>query len=388
MAVETAQRRVSVAVEPNGHSSRVRLHEEIRPPTLDPPTPAAVRSARRALAILAVGMILIQLISAPIGHRLNSVVWSGTDAYSVWQHYASNPVPEVLVIGASTARTDIDEAKVTAELSTAAGRPVTFEKVGFGGQTPLFLDALMYRIMKRSPQPKLIAVVTVGPELNAACTDCLLSVNSGLWDITDLTDAGFVRMALSVSPNPAWLLAGWAFPVLAYYPSLIAMQCLVFDAGRAGATAVLDRVPQQLQNPTVCEETVPYKQAHRAAMTSSDYERTIENYGKYMRDYQISPEARSSLTDIVRRARGGGTNIVFVETPRHPEIGSRFPGAIAASQQQLLSLASSLKTGVLDLSDSVPDDPSFWVDGVHLSRAGANYFGPQLARALAPNLGD
>jgi hypothetical protein len=386
MAIETEPRRETVTVEPNGHRTSVRLHEEILPPTLGPSTPASLRRARRALAILGVGVILVQLISAPIGHRLNSVARSGTDVYSEWQKYASNPVPDVLVIGASPARTDIDEAGLSAELSTASGRPVTVEKLGFAGDGPLFLDALMYRIMKRQPHPKLIVVALVGPDLNDGCTACLASVTGGLWDISDLTDPDFVRLALHLDPNPTRLVTGWVFPAFAYYPSVVALHCLAVDYGRAGAIAVLGRVPVQLQKPTICEVTAAYKWARQTAMTESDYQGSIDQYRGFMLDYRVSPETVSSVTDMVTRARADGTNVVFLETPLHSGVRSLFPGAIQTYQHELHILASSLNTGVVDLSDSVPDDPTLWVDVVHLDRAGAHYFAPQLAHQLFPYL--
>ena len=384
MAIETEVQREAVEVELVVARPKVRLHEEILPPQLDSSSPIALRSSRRALVILAVGMILIQLVSAPVGHQLNAVARSGADGYSIWQQYASNPVPDVLVIGASPARTDIDEPQLAAALSSAVGRPITVGKLGFAGQTPLFLNALMYRIMKRTPHPKLIAVVAVGPELNDGCALCVTSVNGGLWDISDLTDPDFTRVELSLSPNPALLLTGWVFPSLAYYPSLIALQCMAFNTGRAASKALVGRVPVQLQNPTVCEGTVPYKWARQAVMTQTDYQLSVDNYRGFMLDYRVSTQTASSVAEMVTRARSGGTRIVFLQTPLHPGLRSTYPDAIRMSQQGLRDLATSLNVPVLDLSNSVPDDPTLWVDSLHLDRSGADHLTPELAKALMP----
>jgi hypothetical protein len=387
MAVETERRVEPVAVEPTAQRARVRLHEEILPPRLDQATPVLIRNARRALAILAAGMILIQLISAPIGHRLNAIARSGTDPYSIWEHYASNPVPDVLVIGASSARSDVDEAALSAELSTAAGHTVTVGKMGFAGQTPLFLDALMYRVMSRPQHPKLIVVVVVGPELSDGCAVCINSVYRGLWDISDLTDVGFIRKAVGVSPNPAWLATGWVLPSVAYYPSVIAVQCLAYEYGRAGATTFIGTVPRQLQDPTYCEGTIPYKWARQPAMTQVDYESSVQNYRDFMTNYHVSPDAVASVTDIVSSARAAGTNTVFLQIPLHQGIRNFFSGEVQESKLQLMNLASRLNMDVVDFSASVPDDPSLWVDGMHLDKAGADYLSPRLATALAPMLG-
>jgi hypothetical protein len=386
MAVATEERREAVAVEATAYAARTRLHQEILPPPLDPSTPVSIRRARMALAILALGLVLAQFISAPIGQRLNSVVKSGTDPYSLWQNYAANPVPDVLVIGASTARTDVDEPALATELSSVAGHPVTVEKMGFAGQTPRFLDALMYRIMKRQQHPKLIVVAVAGPELNEGCKDCLAAVTGGLWDISDLTDPGFMQLALNIAPDPARLVAGWALPSLAYYHSIIALQCIAVGYGRSAAKAVAGKIPVQLQNPTLCEGLAAYKWGRQPAMTSSDFEGSIANYRGFTVDYHVSSQTASSVADLLSRARSGGTNVVFVQTPLNPGLRDLFPDSVKASQEQLGLLASTLNAGVVNLTQAVPDDATLWVDGLHLDRAGADFLGPELARQLVPYL--
>jgi hypothetical protein len=387
MAIQTERRPEVVEVErPVATRSQPRLHEEILPPELDPTTPIADRNARRALAVLAIGVALLQLVSAPIGHQLNSVARSGTDVYSVWQHYASSPVPDVLVIGASPARTDVDEVVLAAQLSSAVGRPITVGKMGFAGQTPRFLDALMYRVMKRPEHPKLIALVTVGPELNEGCAICIYSTNGGLWDITDFTDPELLRLSLQLSPNPGWLVAGWVVPTFAYYPSLIGLQCIAFDAGRSLSTRLVGRVPIQLQNTTACEATAAYKWGRQAEMMQEDYRGSLINYKGFMAEYRLSPATVASLGSIVNRARSGGSHVVFLETPLHPGLRTYFPDEVRKSQEQLHIVAQDLNADVIDLTNLVPDDPGLWVDGLHLDKAGADYFAPQLAQALAPSL--
>jgi hypothetical protein len=230
-------------------------------------------------------------------------------------------------------------------------------------------------------------VVASGPELNAACAVCVQSTNGGLWDLTDLTDPTFVQMALRQSPDPRWLATGWVFPVVAYYPSLIGVQCLAFDAARSVSTAMSGRVPRQLANPTSCESTAAYKWPRQPAMTKDDFIGSIQQYALFTANYRVSPETEASVSDMAARARAGGTNIVFLEPPLHPVIGRLFPGTVEKSKQAVQTLASGLNMSVVDLSGSVPDDPSLWVDAFHLDRAGADYLTPQLATALAPILG-
>ena len=388
MAVEAEHRRTTATVEPNGHRSRMRLHDEILPPKLSPSSPATIRRAGRALAILALTAIVIQPVSVPVGHWLSSVALSGTDAYSVWQRYAAAPVPDILVMGASTAEADIDEPEVSALLSKAAGHVVTVEKLSFNGQGPLFYNALMYRIMKLPRHPKLVVVTAEPPDLNGGCSACLAPLTTDLWDISDLTDPGFVRLALRVDPDPARLVAGWMLPALAYYPSLVAVQCLTVNYARATALSTLGSVPQQLTKPSICETQPGYllsKQwSRQPATTEINVPLYSENYRSFMSNYQISSNAVSSLEDVIARARAGGVNVVLVDVPLHSEARNLFPGAQHAYDQQMQTMTSSLNVDLVDLSDSVSDDPTLWVDVVHLDRAGAANFAPKLASALAP----
>ncbi len=386
MAVRAEVRPVREAA-PNGHAPRIRLHSEILPPDLGPPTPVALRVSRRALALMLIGIVVVQLISAPIGHRLDAIAHTNTDVYSLWEKYMSHPVPDVLVIGASPARTDVDEPGLSAALTKSMGRPIVVESMGFPGENPLFLDAVTYRIMKRTPHPKLIVLTTVGPDLNQYCFLCTVAVNPGLWDISDLTDPGFVQLALHVSPNPAWLAIGWTLPVFAYYSSVIALQCVAYDRGRALSKALLGRVVRQLQNPTPCESLAAYKWGTQSTMTPGDFTGALDTYKQGMDDYVVSPQILSSLRDIVTRARAGGSNVVFFRPPLHPALLAAYAPQVQTSKASVDAIASSLNIGVIDFSGAMPYDPNLWVDALHLDREGAGVFAPQLAQALAPVLG-
>jgi hypothetical protein len=95
----------------------------------------------------------------------------------------------------------------------------------------------------------------------------------------------------------------------------------------------------------------------------------------------------SSIEDIASRARGAGINVALLETPLHPGIRGLFPGPIQTFKDELSVLALHLNMEVMDFTGTVPDDPTLWVDALHLNRTGAEYFGPQLASALKPILG-
>jgi len=369
----------------------VRLHDEVLPPRLETSSAHVIRNARRGLILLAVGVVSLQLVSALVGHRLNAVARSGTDAYSIWQGYVSGPVPDVLVIGNSLAQADIDEVRLSSELAKSAGRPVTVKKMGFNGQGPLFYDALMYRIMKLPEHPKLVVVSTMAVDLSPdGCAQCRALLTSDLWDIGDLTDPGFVQLAIHVDPDPGLLVAGWALPSLANYPSIVALQCLAVNYGRATTKSVLGSVPSLLKQPNVCETQPGYLLlagwANQPAMTPYDMQRSTQSYRSLMAGYQIAPRAVASLRDAISRGQAGGATVVLLQAPLHFQSRSLFPEHETAYGHQMRLLANDRNVHLVDLSDSVPDDPMFWVDTQHLDHAGAAYLAPRLAMELAPIL--
>jgi lysophospholipase L1-like esterase len=122
-------------------------------------------------------------------------------------------------------------------------------------------------------------------------------------------------------------------------------------------------------------------------MTQDDYQGSVDIYVKTMSNYRMSSEITSSIKDLVETARAGGSKVVFLRTPLHPGLRNLFPGKVQATQQDLNTLSEDLNAGVVDLATAVPGDPNLWVDSLHLDRAGADFFAPQLASALAPSLG-
>jgi hypothetical protein len=328
----------------------------------------------------------MQPISVPIGQWLSAKAKYGTDINSVWQNYISTPAPDVLFLGASWARADIDEGRVAAELSKVAGHPVTVGKMGFAAQGPPFIDAVMYEIMKRSSRPKLVVVTLQAPDLNGGCASCVASVTDGLWQMTDLGDPGWVQLALHNDSEPARLVAGWALPSLAYYPSLQALQCIGVEYGRSAAQTLLGRVPGLLSAPTACERTVPYLWTRQAAMTNAEDQAVVYAYEGFLSQYSVSAQSVSSLEDLVSRARAKGTDVAFLQPPLHSDIRSIGPLANAAFEAEAQQLESRSQVNVIDLSASVPDDPTLWVDPLHLDIGGADYLAPRLAAALGPHL--
>jgi len=354
---------------------RRRLHEEILAPVPHPLTPAAMRRAKAATAILLLIALLAQPLSIYLGRWLEADIKGGSDAYSQWQAYLSHPAPDVLFLGASETYTDIDAAQLSAGLSSAAGHRVTVGKLGFIGQEPAFHDLAMHLVMRRSSRPKVVVVAVQAPMLNAAatCRSCTDPFTSDVWQISDLSDPGFIQLALNNDPNRLRLAAGWAIPLLANYPSIVGLQCPMVSFGREASRAVLGWVPNVLQAPTYCESNLPYR-LPRDSMTEATYANT-------MLDYQ-----QAFIRHLVREAQAGGTQVLFLKPPFHSAIRTAAPQAEQMFDAQLDKMSAELGVGIVDLSSAVPDDPGYWLDPLHLNNRGAHYYGPRAVQALASPL--
>jgi hypothetical protein len=360
-------------------------HSEILAPQGPEATPEQRRRALRALLLLAVIAVLVQPLSVPAGRYLTSKVYSGTDAYSEWAAYAASPPPDVLFLGPSEARTDVDTAQMSRLLSAQAGHPVTVGKLGFSAQGPAFLELVMYRIMHQPRHPKVIVRTVETPMFNAngTCQACLTDQSTfDVWEISDLTDPAFVRLALANASNPARLVAGWALPAIAYYPSIAAVNCSVVRRGRTLAQSAFGSVPWELEVSTPCELGAP---AHPSAVMTADARDNISQSYREMltRQYRLSPQLVGDEMASVRRAQAGGTRVIFLKPPFHSLIRTANPPADAEFDGQMSAISAQLGVSTVDLAGEVPDDSRYWVDPLHLNLAGAAYFAPTLAAALS-----
>jgi len=360
-------------------------HAEILAPRSEPVSPAVAGRIRRALALLAAVGVLIQPMSLLAGPFLTNKVFEGTDAYTQWQRYAAAPAPDVLFLGPSEARTDVDTARLSNLLTRATGHRVTVGKLGFSAQAPGFLELAMYRVMARTSRPKVVVRTAETPMFNAngTCRSCKTEqITSDIWQISDLTDPGFIRLALDNDPNPGRLIAGWVAPAVAYYPAIAALDCSVVRRARTFSQALLGSVPWELAAQTPCELGAG---AHPNSVMTADNQKSV--YQAYLampvHQYAISGELVGNERAGAREALERGTKVIYLKPPFHSTIRNAAPEADSVFDAQLRSLAGELGVGIVDLSTAVPDDNRYWIDPLHLNQAGASYFAPKAAEALA-----
>jgi hypothetical protein len=119
-------------------------------------------------------------------------------------------------------------------------------------------------------------------------------------------------------------------------------------------------------------------------MTASSYAISIDSARHFMSNYRVSQRVVARIASMVTRARAVGSDVVFFEPPVNSgALAVIEPDAQKAFTTEVSVLTASLGVAALDFSDSVPDDPSLWVDVLHLDKSGAEYLAPALADRLA-----
>ena len=368
-----------------------RLHQEVLAPLQAAVPPAVTARARRALAVLAAGLLALQLVGGPLGRYLNHQVEQGNEVAAQWEAYASRPAPDVLFLGPSEARTDVDRQRLAAALTAASGRLVTVGSIGAEGEGPAFIDILVHRVMHRSSRPRLIVQTVETPMFNAslACQACWHDhLTSDTWQVSDLSDPGFVGLALRNDPNRVPLVSGWVLPAVSAYPGLPALGCPLTEVERQAALALTGRLPLRLAyGSSPCDHSDSLQPD--LVMTPARHASAVVEYREVLlARYQTSAEAVAQERDLVRQAQAGGTRVVFLKPPFHSalreldgEVGPRFDAELAR-------IRSELGVPLVDLSAAVPDQDQLWEDPFHLNGAGAARLAPVLASALAAQVGD
>src|SRR5437667_11018791 len=102
---------------------------------------ATEREARRALWVLVVVLVVVQPLSMLLGTSYLQRWGSPGNAYNQWTAYRAGPVPEILFLGDSRVRLDVDTAALARALS------VSVASIGIDAAKPELLEALAERIV-------------------------------------------------------------------------------------------------------------------------------------------------------------------------------------------------------------------------------------------------
>src|SRR6266849_6379900 len=104
--------------------------------------------ARRALWWLAMILVVSQPLSMLVGTSYLERWGSAGNAYNQWSAYRAHPAPEVLFVGDSRVRLDID----VGALSRTMG--ITVGSIGIDAAKPHLLEALIARIADAPSRPR------------------------------------------------------------------------------------------------------------------------------------------------------------------------------------------------------------------------------------------
>jgi lysophospholipase L1-like esterase len=346
---------------------------------------------RRAIATLAVVLALLAL-AQPLGVVLGDAglkaTYGGADLHSQWQAYISHPAPDVLFLGSSDMRTDVDRALVAAGLTAAAGHPITVGALGAAAEVAEYMYALTYRVMERPSHPRLLVLSTNAPLFKPSydCDYCRRGVRDqvtqDLWQISDPFDPGFARVALRVSPNPGELVKGYVLPAYAYYPqAMVLAQCSAIDTGRRLTAATGVSEPEVLKADSPCQLGAHPLPEERLTPETLAWWRKLFDTG-FLNNYSFSDAKTAWFREMVALARGRGAAVVFMQAPyyRMRDVSPEVQDLFAA---RIVQFAAEQRVPYINLLTRLNDDVNLWADPLHLNRWGAAEFAPDLVAALA-----
>ncbi len=312
--------------------------------------------ARLALAVLLAIAIVAQPLSAVVAQPVLEQLNSGTDTWSIWSQYNSSPAPDVLFVGDSRVRQDVDVTAVSSDLASRRGRTVTVSKIGLSSADMALLDSVLYRVVARSSRPRTVVIALSEFAFNASYQP---DRTADYWQLSFPPDLGFMGAALAHDPNRSRLLSGWALPLVAHAPILAqGAQCLV-------------------QSSPVC---VPPMHLHDGQMTTTLRDTILAYYvDLFLRDYKWSASELQDLSSAAERVRAAGSRLAFVVLPI-TGIAEINPPLYANFLARMGTIADAHRAPLADLHAAVnKSDWSVWLDPSHLNDRGARLIAPQLA---------
>jgi hypothetical protein len=334
------------------------------------------RYAWRSLATVVSLFVVVQVASVPAGLAAFGNIYNGADTHSTWHAYLAGPAPEVLFLGASDARADVDTQEIARLLSVDAGRPVTVGRLGIVGEGPDFFEVLAYRVMSQPHHPRLLVVSLGMIEFNSSY---VFDPTADLWQISDPIDYGFMSVAYRADPYRERLLRDWLLPYfVSYRPVGTAVQCQI--------KAVTNKVMQLTSgrsaplDPTTCDESRGI--GFDKVMTDPVREKMEQLYRNvYMRNFQFDDRQARHLANLVAMAKHQGAMVMLLTLPTY-QLDRLYPDEHAALEAKLENLAAGAGVGFANLMVEFNTSPELWSDPIHLNSAGARALAPRLSTTI------
>jgi len=305
------------------------------------------------VVLLAIAIVL-QPIAIALGRQTLAALGAGADTYGLWNSYVSRgEAPEILFVGDSRVRADIDTDRIAELLSTP--RDAVF-KLGISNGQPAFLGALVDRVLERPTKPRILVYGLSEFQFNDRLT---LDATADYWAISEPISAGHIKRAIARSTDPGRLLRGWAIPALANDRVLwLGVNCWW----------------EQRRVPDACTE--PSRFASHV-MTGADEATILAMYRQDLTDYQHSPTQEHYLSELITAADAQGVTVALMIPPVW-RIDDLYPGLYEGYLARMETVAQRHGLRLLDLHTAMRSDRTLWADPSHLNVVGA--------RALAPML--
>lgn len=318
--------------------------------------------ARRALWVLAGVLLIAQPLSLLLGTSYLQRWGSPGNAYNQWTTYNAHPTPDVLFIGDSRVRLDIDTNELSRSLSASVA------SIGIDAAKPEFLEALTERIAAAPATPRTVVIALSEYQLNAswdAKADSGGLQTNYFWQISGPPDARYIATALRLDPERGRLLAGWTVPLLANYSVIVeGFRCDIAALRRRN-----DCADEYTDRDRVMDEAVRRR-----------WEPIVRD--GYLGSYEVSVAQAASAIRAARALLDRGIAVRFVILPVY-RAEALAPAAYARFRERAASIASAVGARFIDLHSTYDDRPEIFFDSNHLTRRGARELAGVLASSLA-----
>jgi hypothetical protein len=324
-----------------------------------------VRSQICLFVLLGV-LLLAQPVSIFIGNSMLQRFEAGNDTRSQWSRYVGQtPAPDVLFVGDSRIRADVDVGAISRSLSQKTGHRVGVAKLGISGAAPAFLDALLYRVAHTQQRPRDVVLAISEYQLNANYNP---DPTSDFWQVSS-PDVGYLVRAVQLDPNRGRLIRGWFVPVFANAQVIVqGVQCFIQERSGVKVCSQASRFPEdQVMNPVIEDYILGlYRDLH-------------------LHDYRLSQAKLAYLSQAIGYLRAAKIRVHLVIMPIYKIDGLNTTG-YTKFENAIRRLAAEEGIGLTDLHHQMQADLSRWGDPSHLNHSGASEFGRELAAIPSPYL--
>jgi hypothetical protein len=315
--------------------------------------------ARTSLLVLLVTFLLVQPLTIALGSLVAQRLEAGKDTQTQWRQFVGETrPPDVLFIGDSRVRADVDATTISRLLSAHAGHSMRSARLGISGASPAFIDTLLYQVTRAQAKPRRIVLAVSEYEFNANYNP---DPSYDLWQISSF-DPGFISLAIRRDPNPGRLIRGWLVPAFANAQLITqGAQCVVQRIHGIDLCSQMSRFPEDQVMTPAAEDYILglYRELHLA-------------------NYTFSEQKLAYLREALQKASAAGIPVHLVILPVY-KIDALNPAAYQRFLAALAELAAQQGVHVTDLHQDMQHDLTFWGDPSHLNHAGAGALASRLA---------